>query len=371
MRRDNASVKGSALARKLLVQPGQQVLLMNAPAGYMGRLQPLPENASATEQGNGPSDVVQLFSRDRAELDTNAAAAVKAVKPGGVLWMSYPNPSNGPSSDLMRDHGWGVLHAAGMVAVAHVQVDDQWMAIRFRPSTEATGKGKVEAAIPPADLLPVGRKATLAYRLVRLVAIPALRLAFRFRVSGRERIPRTGTYVVIGNHLGWLDALTFLIVFPIEPRIHFLADPTGMMRRRLEWALIKATGGIVPVDRALRHDPRLFRHVFRCLELGGAVALFPEGDIGAREGDLQPFKRGFAHFSVEAGVPVVPVGLSGTKDLWLRKKIEVFIGEPISPAGKDFDEVLRLGPEAVRNLLPSYVEPTGRKPLRRWLTGLF
>ena len=347
------------------------MVVMNAPGGYLDGLQPLPDQASASEQANGPCDVVQLFSRDRAHLESHAAAAMKAVKPGGVLWMSYPNPSNGPSSDLMRDHGWGVLHAAGMVAVTHVQVDEQWMAIRFRPAAEATGDGKVEAAIPPADLLPVGRRATPAYRLVRLVAIPALRLAFKFRISGRERIPRTSAYVVIGNHLGWLDALTFLIVFPIEPRIHFLADPAGMMRRRLEWALIKATGGVVPVDRALRHDPRLFRHVFRCLELGGAVALFPEGDFGPREGEIQPFKRGFAHFAVEGGVPVVPVGLSGTKDLWLGKKIEVFIGEPISPAGKTVDEVVSLGAEAVGRLLPAYVEPPGRKPLRRWLTGLF
>jgi 1-acyl-sn-glycerol-3-phosphate acyltransferase len=370
-RRDNASVKGSALARRLLIEPGQHVLVMNAPAGYMNLLQPLPDGASAIEQGNGPRDVVQLFSRDRAELESHAQAALHAVKPGGVLWMSYPSPSSGPSSDLMRDHGWGVLHAAGLVAVTHVEVDEQWMAIRFRPAAEAAGDGVVEAPIPPADLLPVGRKATLAYRLVRLVAIPALRLAFNFRISGRERIPRTGTYVVIGNHLGWLDALTFLVVFPIEPRIHFLADPTGMMRRRLEWALIKATGGVVPVDRALRHDPRLFRHVFRCLELGGAIALFPEGDIGPREGEIQPFKKGFAHFAVEGGVRVVPVALSGTKDLWLRKKIEVFIGEPISPGGKSVEEVLGLGAEAVRNLLPPYAEPPGRKPLRRWLTGLF
>ena len=362
---------GSALARKLLIEPGQRVLLLNAPAGYMDQLQPLPEDASATEQGDGLCDVVQLFSRDRAELESHAAAALTALKPGGVLWMSYPSPSSGPSSDLMRDHGWGVLHATGLVAVTHVEVDARWMAIRFRPAAEAAGDGVVEAAIPPADLLPVGRKATPAYRLVRLVAIPALRLAFNFRISGRERIPRTSSYVVIGNHLGWLDALTFLIVFPIEPRIHFLADPTGMMRRRIEWALIKATGGVVPVDRALRHDPRLFRHVFRCLELGGAVALFPEGDIGAREGELQPFKKGFAHFAVEGGVPVVPVALSGTKDLWLGKKIDVFIGEPISPAGKTVDEVLSLGKEAVGKLLPQYVEPPGRKPLRRWLTGLF
>jgi 1-acyl-sn-glycerol-3-phosphate acyltransferase len=85
---------------------------------------------------------------------------------------------------------------------------------------------------------------------------------------------------------------------------------------------------------------------------------------------LQPFKKGFAHFAVEGGVPVVPVALSG-KDLWLRKKIEVFVGEPISPDGKTIDEVVSLGEQAVRDLLPVYVEPPARKPLRRWLTGPF
>src|SRR5258708_28961658 len=133
--------------------------------------------------------------------------------------------------------------------------------------------------------------------MVGLFSVGGVGLALRFSIHGGERIPRTGTYIVIANHLGWLDALTLAIVFPIEPRIHFLADPTGMMRRRLEWALIKATGGIVPVDRAVHRDRTLFAQVNRCLELGGAVALFPEGDFGPREGELLPFKSGFAHFA--------------------------------------------------------------------------
>ena len=58
-----------------------------------------------------------------------------------------------------------------------------------------------EAALPPADLLPVGRRANLPYRAVRLVALPLLRLCFRFKVEGRENIPLTGNYIVIANHL--------------------------------------------------------------------------------------------------------------------------------------------------------------------------
>jgi len=144
-----------------------------------------------------------------------------------------------------------------------------------------------------------------------------------------------------------------------------------MMRQPLLWALVRATGGLVPVDRSQRGDRRLFRHVDRCLEIGGAIALFPEADFGPREGELLPFKKGFAHFAVDAGVPVVPIALSGTKDLWLGKTIGLWIGSPIAAQGRTVDQVLQLGEQAVAALLPPYREPQGRKPLRVWLTGLF
>jgi 1-acyl-sn-glycerol-3-phosphate acyltransferase len=74
---------------------------------------------------------------------------------------------------------------------------------------------------------------------------------------------------------------------------------------------------------------------------------------------------------VSAGVPVVPVGLSGPKDVWLGKRIVASIGQPITPSGKTVDEMVQLGRDAVAALLPEYHEPSGPKPLRRWLTGLF
>ena len=263
-----------------------------------------------------------------------------------------------------------MLHGAGLVAVNQVEVDRTWLALRFEPAAEAAASGKAEA-VPSADLLPVGPRATLAYRALRLVAVPLFRLLFRFQVNGRERIPRSGTYVVIGNHLGWMDAVTLSLFFPIEPRLHFLADPTGMMRQPLLWALIRAIGGLVPVDRARHGDRGLFRYVDHCLEIGGAVALFPEADFGPREGALLPFKKGFAHFAVDAAVPVVPIALSGTKDLWLGKTIALRVGAPIPAKGRTVEEVLQLGEHAVAELLPPYREPPGRKLLRVWLTGLF
>jgi hypothetical protein len=59
------------------------------------------------------------------------------------------------------------------------------------------------------------------------------------------------------------------------------------------------------------------------------------------------------------------------KEVWLGKRLLLRIGEPILTTGKTVDEVHRLGAEAVATLLPVYTDPSGRKPLRRWLTGLF
>ncbi len=89
-----------------------------------------------------------------------------------------------------------------------------------------------------------------------------------------------------------------------------------------------------PIEPPHRADTRLFRFVDHCLKIGGAVALFPEADFGPREGELLPFEKEFARFVVDSGVPVVPIALSGTKDLWLGKAIGLRIGNPIPSQGR-------------------------------------
>jgi 1-acyl-sn-glycerol-3-phosphate acyltransferase len=69
-------------------------------------------------------------------------------------------------------------------------------------------------------------------------------------------------------------------------------------------------------------------------------------------------------------VPVLPAALTGTKDLWLRKQIELRIGEPIESEGRQVDELVELARERLRQLLPAYSERPGWKPFRRLLTRL-
>ena len=230
-----------------------------------------------------------------------------------------------------------------------------------------------DAALPPSDLLPVSRRANFPYRLIRLIGVPLLHLVFHFEVHGRENIPRKGggNYVVIANHLNWLDEFTLLMLFPVEPRIHFLANPTILVTRKVQWFIVRHTGGFVPVVSERHGDQSLFHHVDRALEVGGAVGIFPEGSYGPAEGELLPFKKGFAHFAIKAGVPVIPVALSGTKDLWFRKRIKVVIGEPILPAGNTPESLTDAGYQRIKKLMPAYHEEPGRKVWRKKLTNLF
>src|SRR3982074_1472124 len=97
-------------------------------------------------------------------------------------------------------------------------------------------------AMPPADLLPVGPRANIPYRLIRLIAVPLVRLCFRFQVEGRDNLIRSRNYIVIANHLNWLDEFAILLLFPIEPRLHFRADPPLLGTRQFQWWLLPSAG---------------------------------------------------------------------------------------------------------------------------------
>ena len=224
---------------------------------------------------------------------------------------------------------------------------------------------------PPADLLTVQREATPMFRFLRVTVVPVLHALFRIKVDGWERIPTDRTYVLIANHLNWLDSFAILATFPTEPRIHFLGDTTLLVTHKLQWALVKSVGGFIPVNRQARPDIVLFHHANRCLQRGGVVAIYPEGNYGLKEGEIMPFKKGFANFATENHVPVLPVALSGSQQLWLRKTVRLIIGEPIESDGQTVDSLVTLAETRMRALLPPYHDPGGAKLFRRRLTHLF
>jgi len=129
----------TSLVKKLGIRPGQRVLILNAPDGYVESLGELPEGVHLTDTREGSFGFVHLFVKDSTELDAFRPAAMDAVEYDGLLWISYPKRSSKVKTDLTRDVLWEMMKGTGLRPVAQVSVDAVWSAIRFR-AEEKVGK---------------------------------------------------------------------------------------------------------------------------------------------------------------------------------------------------------------------------------------
>lgn len=92
-----------SFVKKLRIQAGQRVLILNPPAGYLESLVDLPEGVEVSTSHEGEFDFVHLFVKDSTELDDLGPVAQDAVVYDGLLWISYPKRSSKVETDLSRD----------------------------------------------------------------------------------------------------------------------------------------------------------------------------------------------------------------------------------------------------------------------------
>ena len=211
-------------------------------------------------------------------------------------------------------------------------------------------------------------------KAARLVVRGLLRLLFRVRVCGLENVPDRPV-IVCANHLGWADPFLILALLPVEPRLYVLGERAGVLRNSFRVRVINALQVMVPLDR---NKPREALRIMQgVLARGGSLLIFPEGELGTQEGALQRLQHGAAQLSVHSGVPVLPIGLTGTAELWLRRPITVRVGRPIDPAAlPDGDTRSRIHgmtaalETSLRTLLPGDCSHPRLKPLRDRLTNL-
>ncbi|MGI8587640.1 MAG: lysophospholipid acyltransferase family protein [Chloroflexia bacterium] len=228
-----------------------------------------------------------------------------------------------------------------------------------------------EIRLPRGDLGPAGRQLRAFRALLRGV----FQVFFRVRVRGLAGVP-PGPIIICSNHLGWADTFLLLLFFPIEPRIYLLGNENV---RDLTWFrtwIINTLKILIPVDYG--RPAQAVRVSLEVLRRSGSLVAFPEGTVeGTAEGRLLPLQDGAAYLSQAAGVPLVPVGLTGTKQLWLRRTLTMRIGPAVYPAEfmgdrreRAREQTTKLSAE-MRALLPGDYERPRYKPLRRWLTNLF
>jgi hypothetical protein len=129
----------ATLAKKLRIQSGQRVLILNHPPGYMELLGALPDDVTVSHEPEGDYDLVHLFVKNSTDLKALLSTAVEAVKYDGLFWISYPKQSSKVQTDLNRDVLWELMMETDLRPVTQVSVDQVWSALRFRPA-ERVGK---------------------------------------------------------------------------------------------------------------------------------------------------------------------------------------------------------------------------------------
>jgi len=153
-------------------------------------------------------------------------------------------------------------------------------------------------------------------------------LVFGFRVTGAERVPRSGPVIIASNHVSYSDPPVVGSAVPRE--VYFLAKEELFGNPAFGWlisrynaiALRRAVGDIGAVRRAVD-----------LLKQGRAVLMFPEGTRSLGGALLKP-KPGVGLIACLAGAPVVPAYVTGTnrlgRALLRRAELRVSFGEAVT-----------------------------------------
>jgi 1-acyl-sn-glycerol-3-phosphate acyltransferase len=172
--------------------------------------------------------------------------------------------------------------------------------------------------------------------LVAAVSWPLLYGLFRLRAKGRENLPEGG-FVLAANHNSNLDP--WPLGLPLFPGRYL----RFMGKSELFWTPVKqflTAAGAFPVRRGTADLEAIETATQLCRD-GHIVVMFPEGTRrkkGLRKKYEARAHTGAARIALDAGVPLVPVGIVGTDRLGRLAKIRVAYGRPVpldDLAGRD------------------------------------
>ncbi|HTP00662.1 MAG TPA: lysophospholipid acyltransferase family protein [Anaerolineales bacterium] len=200
-------------------------------------------------------------------------------------------------------------------------------------------------------------------RFVHYLARFLLWALTRTTFSGLENLPARGPALLVINHLGDADAAILLAALPAGPevlaKIELLDFPVlGML---MDWY------GCVWLHRG-RPDRRAVEAALQALGEGRRVIVAPEGRYSLAEG-LEEGGKGAAYIAARAGVPVIPIGLTGTQNEYVygrlrrirRPHLSLTVGTPlVLAAGKTDRRTLEAGTLRIMQALAGLLPPEHR-----------
>jgi 1-acyl-sn-glycerol-3-phosphate acyltransferase len=211
-------------------------------------------------------------------------------------------------------------------------------------------------------------------RLVALICRVLLRCFTRVRVEGLEHVPRSGALIIAPNHISNADPP--LIGGWLAPALH--RRPRFMAKEQLfagvlGWFL--RSQGVIMV-KAGGSDVDAYRVARALVEAGEVMVIFPEGTRSA-DGRLGTPRPGVSLLATRHGVPVLPVGISGTDDFLRRgqrlphvgARVVVRVGRPYQPVaerGGDRRAALAAADAELMRRIAALVEPRHRGDWEPW-----
>jgi 1-acyl-sn-glycerol-3-phosphate acyltransferase len=199
---------------------------------------------------------------------------------------------------------------------------------------------------------------TLKGKLFLLVSRTYARIAlwfFRIKVvgRGRENIDAGSPYLFMSNHISHADSPALALV--ISHPLHWVFKKELARIPVFGWVLLAC--GQIMVDRSSAEKAKAaMEEALSGLSGNSSVMIYPEG-TRSRDGTLGPFKKGGFWMALQAGLPIVPVRVSGSREVvaadTLRIRpgtVTVEIFPPIATRGKnaaDIPELMRRVQEAM------------------------
>ena len=176
-------------------------------------------------------------------------------------------------------------------------------------------------------------------------------------VAGLERLTPGRTYVFVSNHQSIYDIPVLFSSLPVQLRI--IAKASLGQFPFLGWHL-RRTGHLL-VNRARPDRKAILGWAHRLTSQGLSLVVFPEG-TRSRDGRVARFKGGSFFLALEAGLPVVPLSVTGSRHVMLKGRLATYPGrvrltihEPIDTTGLAGTDPREFG-ERVRAVLQADAE---------------
>ena len=216
-------------------------------------------------------------------------------------------------------------------------------------------------------------KAPIQFKITKKIMSFVLNTMINLEVEGKKNIPEKENFILISNHLNWSDPFFIYSIFPAEPRIMFVAEYDGIYDSTFNKKFIDFMGKpIIPIDRTKTNSRSAgLKSMFKVVRSGEILAIFPEGRMGHEEGELFPFHVGVFSLAKKLGIPILPLGIAGSKEIYFRKPVKINVGELCyakeDESNEDFARRMAL---TVKELIPEYPGEGPFPGFGNWMTNL-